>query len=64
MVTVMGGQKKRDSHIGTRVNDQERRIIEQRAKEANIGVAEAMRRLILQSSRGEVRGAGGTKRES
>ena len=61
----MGGTKtsKRDEGtVGVRVNKQERRIIEQRAREADISVAEAMRRLILKSTRGDVRGAGGTKR--
>jgi predicted DNA binding CopG/RHH family protein len=63
----MSGQKsgeKREKSIGVRVNDHEERIAKKRASEAGISVAEAMRRLLLQSSRGDVRGSGGTKRDA
>jgi hypothetical protein len=58
----MGGKEKREGTIGVRVNDHEQRMIEKLAHGAGISVAEAMRRLILKSTRGDVRGAGGTKR--
>src|SRR5580704_4074435 len=62
----MGGSKKRDNEVRTRVNDVEMRTIESMARLEGITIAEAMRKLI-QNARGTQRGdtgRGGTKRES
>jgi DNA-directed RNA polymerase alpha subunit len=58
----MSETRKREHVAAVRLNDQENRTIEKLAKGEGITVAEAMRRLILKSSRGDVQGAGGTKR--
>lgn len=61
----MGGSKKRDNEVRTRVNDVEMRTIENVARLEGITIAEAMRKLI-QNARGTQRGdtGRGTKRES
>jgi DNA-directed RNA polymerase alpha subunit len=58
----MSEKRNRDDTVQVRVNPNEKRTIEKLAHGEGISVAEAMRRLILKSTRGDVRGAGGTKR--
>lgn len=58
----MSETRKREHVAAVRMNAQEKAALEQRAAEEGVSVAEAMRRLILKSTRGDVRGAGGTRR--
>lgn len=65
---LMGGKSKREVQINFRVNEREQEALKRASKREGVSEAEVLRRMLrdqeMKSTRGDVAGSSGTKREA